>query len=329
MSGFGTDTADGGAGTDTLVVNYGEAVGNISMARPGTDQLGGYLGAVVGAGWRIDYTGIEKFEVATGSGNDFVAVRGSGNLVSLGGGNDAFEGEGGVDSADGGAGTDSASVNLAGAVGPILWNLAANSYSGPGSYSNFESFLSLETGNGNDVIVTLAADLADRVALGSGDDSVTVVNGFDFVNGWMGSDLLIVDYSAATASVLAPTPGIISAAASMDFTALSATAAPAGSSSGTSTGSMSAPDRAMTTSRSESPVRSATTSSASAPATTSPISAAASTRATAAAVWTGSPPTSRWRGAPSPSISRWAPGRSPPAPASSISNIWAGPPRGS
>ena len=60
---------------------------------------------------------------------------------------------------------------------------------------------SFQTGSGNDIVVTRNVDRRDSLFLGSGNDSATVYNGLDAVNGQAGSDLLIIDYSAATAAV--------------------------------------------------------------------------------------------------------------------------------
>jgi len=203
VSGIGQSSAEGGANFDTLIVNYGDAAGNITMGFPNADPNGGYVGSLGNGGdRRVDYSSVDNFNITTGSGNDTIWGGVNANTASLGGGDDVFIGMGGFDTADGGAGEDGVTAALGLATTAIVWDLAANSYSGPiGSYTNFEYFGGLLTGSADDVIVTTSANRGDQISLGSGNDRATVVNGHDSVNGEFGNDLLVIDYSAATASV--------------------------------------------------------------------------------------------------------------------------------
>ena len=77
-----------------------------------------------------------------------------------------------------------------------------------------ERFLNLRTGSGNDVIATsLDPELVDVVDTGGGNDTVTVfggqtsgATGHDRVELGAGTDLLIIDYTAATDQLLMTTP---------------------------------------------------------------------------------------------------------------------------
>jgi Ca2+-binding RTX toxin-like protein len=208
----------GGTGSDTLVVDFSAATTNFetrsgsSSNRPTVSADGGYSGAFTDSGSTVEFDSIESFNITTGSGNDFIAT-GSGpgtDTVSLGAGDDYADVRAGNMIADGGTGTDAISGDLSLATTAILWDLTgATPYSGPAGTSivNFEWVgefrfgAGFRTGSGNDVIVTTSLALNDEFVLGAGDDTITVVNGGDYVDGNAGFDTLIVDYSAATTDV--------------------------------------------------------------------------------------------------------------------------------
>jgi Ca2+-binding RTX toxin-like protein len=214
----GQDEVNGQAGSDLLVVDYSasavaiETNGGASGIAAGSDGSGvrGRIGD--GAGRRVDFDNIERFDVRTGSGNDHVAL-GTGalatnDIVDLGGGDDFADLGRGLDRGNGGAGTDGLAADYSLAGSAIGINLLLNSWSGPAgtSFTNFEylgsptsNFL---TGSGNDTIVTGSAVMGDFVGLGAGNDSIAVYNGADSVNGQAGSDLLVIDYSSAAAAIL-------------------------------------------------------------------------------------------------------------------------------
>jgi Ca2+-binding RTX toxin-like protein len=194
VSGIGHVTAAGGGDFDRLVIDWSAASGGIVSGPLSGTAAFGYSGSIGDGGSRsVDFTGIESFDITTGSGNDVVRTGGGDDILHLGSGNDT---------ADGGAGTDGIAVDLSSAAAPVVWNLATNSYSGPvGSFTNFEYFLSLTSGAGDDRITTSTQALDDLVYGGAGADIITVYSGHDAVDGGLDSDLLVIDYSAATAAV--------------------------------------------------------------------------------------------------------------------------------
>ena len=96
----GSDTIAGGAGTDTLIVDYREASGAITQTAGPDDSgtPGSYSGDFTdGAGRTVTYQEIENFEVHGGSGAD---------TILTGGGIDLLAGGLGADALDGGLGDD-------------------------------------------------------------------------------------------------------------------------------------------------------------------------------------------------------------------------------
>jgi Ca2+-binding RTX toxin-like protein len=194
VSGIGNATAAGGSGSDRLVIDWSDSATAIVSTSPTGTTLDGYSGSIGDGGTRsVDFSGIESFDISTGSGDDVVRTGGGDDVVRLGAGNDT---------ADGGAGIDGVSADLSAAATPIVWNLDTNAYSGPiGNFTNFEYFTGLTAGTGDDRITTSTLALDDLVLGGAGADVITVYAGHDAVNGGAGNNRLVIDYSAATGSV--------------------------------------------------------------------------------------------------------------------------------
>jgi Ca2+-binding RTX toxin-like protein len=188
------------------------------MTRPEVDPNGGLTGSIGdGAGRRVDYSGIETLRITTGFGDDVVwggALSGAGgfghNIFRLGEGDDLFHDRGGSDSVDAGAGVDGFSGDFGHVDSEIYWSLLPTFLSGfQDVYANFDYFVSITTGSGQDHIITSQVDRNDTIILGGNSDIATVYNGHDFVNGGAagaggidsGSDLLVVNYLLATAGV--------------------------------------------------------------------------------------------------------------------------------
>ena len=199
----GTAMAVGGSGTNTLVVDFGTTTSAVTAAPPMGPHLVGPNGSFFdGVSTGVYYGGISRIEITTGSQNDNIATTDGDDNVVLNGGDDFLSSGRGNDVADGGEGIDGVTADLSQATGAIVWNLQTNSYSGSiGAFTNFEYFGWLSTGSGNDLIVTAGGGRKEIVNLGSGDDSVAVVDGVDQVGGGAGIDTLVVDYSSATVHV--------------------------------------------------------------------------------------------------------------------------------
>ncbi len=211
----GRDTVNGGAGNDLLVIDYGSAtIGVGTYSGPTANPNGGFNGGISVNNPQIssrlvDFTGIERFIVTTGSAADDITVASGNDEVRTGAGNDRVNVGSGVDIADGGADVDAISADLSGlATGATIDLGIAVNTGAYGTYSNFEYFGTI-TGSGfDDVFVTTNVAQIDTINGGAGNDVITVRNGRDVVNGGSGTDTLTLDWTSATQALavnIAPT----------------------------------------------------------------------------------------------------------------------------
>ncbi|MEA3001238.1 MAG: hypothetical protein QOH81_26, partial [Sphingomonadales bacterium] len=206
----GFDFVNGGNGTDTLVVDYSATAGSVASFNDvsGFSSIGISGDYQDGLGRSLFFSGIENIEITTGAQNDRFSTGSGDDRVSLGGGDDFVNVNAGNDTADGGPGIDGITADLGLASGSIVWNLQTGGYSGPiGSFTGFEYFGRLWTGSGDDTIVTGALARDESIYAGGGNDRITVVNGSDTVDGGIGNDILVVDYSGATDRIFTGSPG--------------------------------------------------------------------------------------------------------------------------
>jgi Ca2+-binding RTX toxin-like protein len=201
----GNDEVWGGAGSDILILDYrASLLAVLNHSGPAANgTLGGWNGAFTNYNDRyVAYNSIEHFHIRTGSGHDNITTADGNDVVLTGDGDDRVDVGSGNDTADGGDGVDGIAADLRGASGAILWDLAGNSYSGPiGSFSNFEYFIRLQTGSGDDVVVTTDHARSDLIYLGAGNDRAEVRNGSDEVWGGSGSDTLVIAWGASVLAV--------------------------------------------------------------------------------------------------------------------------------
>lgn len=193
-----TDTVDGGEGDDTLRFTVGTSTFNLSLL---ADPNGGYRGSFVqGQVWRVDYAGIENFDVtltaggtiATGDGDDRITDAGGGNAnMDSGAGDDVIVSNGGTATATMGAGSDrlvidasSFSGNL-GLTGDALGGTLADGYSGTYFANQFGgvAFSGVEH-------FTITGSNSDDIRTGDGDDIINAVRGNDFVSVGRGNDIV-------------------------------------------------------------------------------------------------------------------------------------------
>src|ERR1043165_1638451 len=71
----GNDEANGGTGGDTLIIRwFGPSINIVTSSAP-TPGADGYSGSYSGgAGFSVDYTGIERFDIMTDSGTDDITT---------------------------------------------------------------------------------------------------------------------------------------------------------------------------------------------------------------------------------------------------------------
>jgi hypothetical protein len=248
-------------GVDTLIIDYSGATGRVFTARFDGDSAFGII-TTDSNSHRADYTQVERFNVTTGTGafNDDVMTGNYDDVVSTGAGDDRINAQRGVDLIAGGAGVDALladkGLTRTGDVvtQAVLFNLNADTYSGPGAISGIEVLESFATGAGDDVLVTTNLLRRDVIGTREGNDTVTVAGGHDNVDLGLGApddgdsatprlpgmDTLIVDYSGATGRVFTARFDGDSAVASSRPTA-TATASTTPRSSGSSLRRVTAP----------------------------------------------------------------------------------------
>ncbi|HYJ83924.1 MAG TPA: calcium-binding protein, partial [Allosphingosinicella sp.] len=210
VSGTGIVTAAGGTDADYLEVDYGDSAAGITMTAPAADPNGGLAGSIGdGGARRIAYSGIENFNITTGSGNDHIRGGTGDNFVSLGAGGDLYTAGSGFNSVDAGVGVDGLAADFSAYAGGIFWNLGTGAHNLVGNYLNFEYFAALTTGSGQDNISTANVLANDVITLGANNDGAFLWNGHDVVNGGeagagatdSGFDTLVLNYGQATTAV--------------------------------------------------------------------------------------------------------------------------------
>jgi Ca2+-binding RTX toxin-like protein len=202
----GFDSANGGAGTDTLTLNaVSSTVSVFTEVRPTTNAtLGGFDGSYLETGIRrIGFNSIERFNISTGSGNDIIITASGNDVVRTGAGDDIVDVGSGIDTADGGTGVDGLSADFSANSGAVSIDLRNAVNSGAfGSFSNFEYFVNVTGSAFNDVLIGSDVARDQRINLGDGDDVGGIGRGGGVINGGLGTDTAIIDFSAATTAVV-------------------------------------------------------------------------------------------------------------------------------
>jgi Ca2+-binding RTX toxin-like protein len=184
------DNVDGGAGTDTLVLDYsaktyssGLAVNSQNLTA-GTGDFQAISGGVYD---RVVYSNIEKFNITGTNLADDIRGGNQNDILIGGAGNDTLTGYTGIDDIDGGDGNDTAVVDVASTAIANSINLAnaTNNLANGTILRNIEG-INIKLGSGNDTVI--AGDLADTVDGGAGNDIIDVKNGNNTVIGGAGND---------------------------------------------------------------------------------------------------------------------------------------------
>jgi serralysin len=203
----GFDSANGGAGTDTLVGDFSTATQSVfnEVGPTANNTLGGFDGTYLESGVRrLGYTSVERFVITTGSGADSITTGSGNDIVRTGAGNDLVNVGSGIDTADGGDGVDGLSADFSADPAGVDIDLRNAVSSGAfGSFSNFEYFINVTGSAFNDRLIgsEVSPNGSQTINLGAGDDTGGVGRGGGTVNGGVGNDTLIVDFSTATVGV--------------------------------------------------------------------------------------------------------------------------------
>lgn len=200
-SGRGKDWINAGGGNDLLHMDWSSASKGINFS----DQGYGWYRYTSGNGDKLDYYGIERFDIKGGSGEDYLRSFDGNDTLKGGAGSDTLNSGTGAAIIDGGAGIDYWDADLSATIKPVVIDATAGQKQPQGklallAISGVEGF-HLTTGGGDDVINNRAYSTSDLVNTGVGNDSVFLGLGFDETNGGDGSDTLNLDYSSLNSSV--------------------------------------------------------------------------------------------------------------------------------
>ena len=194
--GAGSDTIRGGVQADLLVFSGTDMADTITAADGD--------GSLTAGGETDTYTGIERFQlssgpgddlITTGSGNDFLDGGSGDDMLNAGGGNDFLQGDSffeqaGSDTLNGGAGVDRIFFFGASEDDVLIATPPNGLFSASGftdTYTDIEDF-SLYGSDGDDTLT--GAGGADNLGGGDGNDTLTSLGGNDSLDGGSGDDVL-------------------------------------------------------------------------------------------------------------------------------------------
>ncbi len=197
----GSDYVNGGDGVDVGIFNWSASAGNITVD-PYYDDYSDKQGRYV------NFDNVERFNLAGGSGNDYLAGDLYNDTLVGGAGGDTLDGSRGADSINGGDGIDQWKADYSSSTGAIKITLTGSLdvneiVSGiiGASVKNIER-LNFSSGSGNDVISVGTLAYSDNIYTNGGNDSINVGNGgSDYVNGGDGIDTGIFNWSASTSDI--------------------------------------------------------------------------------------------------------------------------------
>jgi Ca2+-binding RTX toxin-like protein len=218
-TGSGNDNVTGGGESDSITTGAGNDLINAKTRMPGAaplDFVDGGAGAdtlIVDAsaetlGVQLFAGGAPRFSVRSDSGNVGVDAFNVENIrFTAGAGDDVINTDTAAGTVNGGAGVDHWQANLAALASNVAFTLGtttAIAAAGLTSILGLER-ITLTTGSGNDNIV--GGGRSDSITTSAGNDTIDagarIPGGlpFDFVDGGVGSDTLIVNASAETLGV--------------------------------------------------------------------------------------------------------------------------------
>jgi Ca2+-binding RTX toxin-like protein len=187
--GLGLDTVMGGAGNDTAIIDYSALTAMVINLPAGEIAFGD------GVDTGVDLTGVERFIITTGSGNDDIATLAGNDEIRTGAGTDSIDAGAGDDHLDGGSGADAMTggdgddtyvVDDAGDTIVEAW--------GEGTDTVYSSA----------AVYALAFNLENLIATGAAAHRLRGNGGNNIVTGEAGNDfLLLQDGGSDTASGLA------------------------------------------------------------------------------------------------------------------------------
>jgi Ca2+-binding RTX toxin-like protein len=237
-TGLGSDTVTAAGGRDRVAMGEGNDTLVVDWSHVTTHNLNTYsFGGTLAAGyaghfrqdffdefWRVDFSGVEHFNVTTGTGHDTIQTGDGDDTVSGGlNGNDYLITGKGADNVAGGSTTTTTNGVTTTTVGADRWfadksaatvgmtldlTAASSTYEIGGRTATISGIEALgdrnadlgrfASGSGNDTIITRGEFFSDFIETNGGDDIVKVAGGRDAIRMGAGFDTLIIDWSNVT-----------------------------------------------------------------------------------------------------------------------------------
>jgi len=200
------NTIDMGSGNDLMSIDYSWTGNAVYLTQGFAGSLAtGYSSTyyIAGNPSQTSFSGVERFNIASGTGADTLQTGDGDDSIASGAGNDAVIAGAGNDIVDGGLGTDTLSIDLSDEAQGVAIDLSlagAQQVGGTGSITGFESFAGSVKGSafGDSFIETIVSYDA-TFDTGAGDDLVQVARGTDTVNMGAGNDRLVLNYAHGNA----------------------------------------------------------------------------------------------------------------------------------
>jgi Ca2+-binding RTX toxin-like protein len=182
--GFAIDTVQGGAGFDTAIIDYSAQTAAIANIAGGDIAFGN------GGDTSVTLTGVERFLIATGSGNDSISTLGGDDEIRTGAGSDIIVAGAGNDRLDGGSGADS----MTGGSGDDIYVVDDS-----GDTVTEASGEGTDTVHASVAAYVLAANAENLVAAGAIAHSLRGNSLDNVVRGEAGNDLILLQDGGADA----------------------------------------------------------------------------------------------------------------------------------
>ncbi len=187
----GSDTWDGGADTDRLVVDYSDAATVVNQ----TYQGGGwYLISDAAATQSVRYINVDSYDLTGGSAGDALSGGGLNDRLVGNAGDDLLNGGAGADTIDGGDGIDTWQVDYSGRANSTV-DLTTQTTNTGATITGIEA-IRYTGGAGIDRVTANTGVFNDSFYTGVGNDIITTGRGMDVVDGGGDTDKLIMDWSA-------------------------------------------------------------------------------------------------------------------------------------
>ena len=209
--GGGNDTLQVGGGSDSVIGGNGDDIMIFdvtgSPANQGFFMAAGDTQFTNFSDCNVTFSGIERFDLRLGAGNDNLLTGAGADTVAGGGGNDQLNTAAGVAVINGGAGTDLWTADFTGDATAKTINLNLNGVRAAGNGTTYVGIerMAILGGAGDDKLTSRVGNLADglndTMDGGAGNDRFVVGGGSDSVLGGDGTDdVLLVNYAGAVSS---------------------------------------------------------------------------------------------------------------------------------